>query len=504
MAHGLARLGSARLGSTRLDSARLAHGSHLIRKKPEEGRGLIDHAFDFRERFTCRPPLEIDIRRRPKNPRTGLSRCFSSVLMCSETTVIFVRQKRVLKACREAFVTIETRPESLVMKASTNVRECPDLSRRLLKCARRAESPLHFSASPSPIFTLMKGQVSYPLFCMVESHLYSHAGPSPVFTVLQGRVLSSLFCRAESHLHYFVGPSPIFTFLQGRVPSSSLLFCRAESHNYYFAGSSLIFTFLQDRVLSLLLFCRVESYNYSYVGSSLVFTIPQDQDRVPSSLFRRVESHLYSYATPSLTVFPKQGPNVRINGAIKISTAIAETKTGILLKIFGRILYSSTQPKRGKLSAPRFGPLTPEEQKTRRSPGGARRRLPRPLTLLPRRLEVGTAVHSAGVLPSAHRCLLRSSSLSRARPIFLRFAQVQPSRFDPAHSAQFSPVQPSRVDSTCAVSPGTQPGKHGSRRAARSGPAVPFRGPTPARPAQFIGLAPVQPVCTVQTASSLV
>ncbi|PKI73969.1 hypothetical protein CRG98_005645 [Punica granatum] len=60
------------------------------------------------ERFTCRPRLEIDIRRRPKNPRTGLSRCFPRVLMCSETTVISVRQKRVLKACREAFMTIET------------------------------------------------------------------------------------------------------------------------------------------------------------------------------------------------------------------------------------------------------------------------------------------------------------------------------------------------------------------------------------------------------------
>ncbi|PKH98804.1 hypothetical protein CRG98_049694, partial [Punica granatum] len=33
---------------------------------------------------------------------------FPSVLMCSETTVISVCQKRVLKACREAFVTIET------------------------------------------------------------------------------------------------------------------------------------------------------------------------------------------------------------------------------------------------------------------------------------------------------------------------------------------------------------------------------------------------------------
>ncbi|PKI78423.1 hypothetical protein CRG98_001196 [Punica granatum] len=45
------------------------------------------------ERFTCRPRLEIDIRRRPKNPRMGLSRCFPSVPMCSETTVISVCKK---------------------------------------------------------------------------------------------------------------------------------------------------------------------------------------------------------------------------------------------------------------------------------------------------------------------------------------------------------------------------------------------------------------------------
>ncbi|PKI73968.1 hypothetical protein CRG98_005644 [Punica granatum] len=60
------------------------------------------------ERFSCLPRLEIDIWRRPKKPRTGLSRYFPSVLMCSETTVISVRQKRVLKACREAFMTIKT------------------------------------------------------------------------------------------------------------------------------------------------------------------------------------------------------------------------------------------------------------------------------------------------------------------------------------------------------------------------------------------------------------
>ncbi|PKI75911.1 hypothetical protein CRG98_003694 [Punica granatum] len=103
------------------------------------------------ERLTRRPWLEINIRRRPKNPQTRLSQCFPSVLMCSETTVISVCQKRVTKACREAFVTIEmsfgrsacfrvpftcpwiSRPESPVRKASANVRECPDLSMRLLK-----------------------------------------------------------------------------------------------------------------------------------------------------------------------------------------------------------------------------------------------------------------------------------------------------------------------------------------------------------------------------------
>ncbi|PKI58745.1 hypothetical protein CRG98_020852 [Punica granatum] len=45
------------------------------------------------KRFTCRPWLEIDIRRHPRNPRMGLSQCFLSVLICSETTVISVCQK---------------------------------------------------------------------------------------------------------------------------------------------------------------------------------------------------------------------------------------------------------------------------------------------------------------------------------------------------------------------------------------------------------------------------
>ncbi|PKI45303.1 hypothetical protein CRG98_034303 [Punica granatum] len=68
----------------------------------------LSSEMDLGERFTCRPRLEIDIQRRPKNPRTGLSRCFPSVLMCSETTVISVRQKRVPKVCREVFGTTET------------------------------------------------------------------------------------------------------------------------------------------------------------------------------------------------------------------------------------------------------------------------------------------------------------------------------------------------------------------------------------------------------------
>ncbi|PKI78947.1 hypothetical protein CRG98_000659 [Punica granatum] len=110
------------------------------------------------ERFTCRPRLEIDMRRRPRNPQTRLSQCFPSVLMCSETTVIFVCKKRVPKACREAFVTIKTslgrstcfrvpficswigHPGSIVRKASANVQECPGLSRRLLKCTRSLSS----------------------------------------------------------------------------------------------------------------------------------------------------------------------------------------------------------------------------------------------------------------------------------------------------------------------------------------------------------------------------
>ncbi|PKI79294.1 hypothetical protein CRG98_000308 [Punica granatum] len=51
-----------------------------------------------RERLTCRPRLEIANRSRPRNLRTGLSQCFSSVLMCSETIAISVCQKRVPKA----------------------------------------------------------------------------------------------------------------------------------------------------------------------------------------------------------------------------------------------------------------------------------------------------------------------------------------------------------------------------------------------------------------------
>ncbi|PKI76917.1 hypothetical protein CRG98_002704 [Punica granatum] len=81
---------------------------------------------------------------------------------------------------------------------------------------------------------------------------------------------------------------------------------------------------------------------------------------------------------------------------------------------------------------------------------------------------------AAGILPSAHLRLLRSSSLSRARPIFLRFAQIQPVRP--------SSIQPRRSDPvyglTHSVSPGNRPGTGGSRRAAQSGPAVLFRSLT--------------------------
>ncbi|PKI64999.1 hypothetical protein CRG98_014584 [Punica granatum] len=127
------------------------------------------------ERFTCQPRLEIDIRRRPRNPRTGLFQCFPSVLMCSETTVISVCQKRVPKACREVFVTIETSlersslgvcrpisgsrlsvresglPGALSGKASAEVRGCPGLSRRLLKCARSRRPHVRAFASDCQI-----------------------------------------------------------------------------------------------------------------------------------------------------------------------------------------------------------------------------------------------------------------------------------------------------------------------------------------------------------------
>ncbi|PKI35965.1 hypothetical protein CRG98_043647 [Punica granatum] len=51
------------------------------------------------EQLTRRPWLEVDNRRHPRDPRTGLSQCFPSVLTCSEATAISVCQKRVPKAC---------------------------------------------------------------------------------------------------------------------------------------------------------------------------------------------------------------------------------------------------------------------------------------------------------------------------------------------------------------------------------------------------------------------
>ncbi|PKI49807.1 hypothetical protein CRG98_029784 [Punica granatum] len=107
------------------------------------------------EPLTRRPRLEIANWRHPRNPRTRLSQCFSSVLMCSETIAISICQKQVPKVCREAFVTIETslgrpayfrmpficpwsgHPGSPVRKASAKVRGCPGLSRKFLKCAQR-------------------------------------------------------------------------------------------------------------------------------------------------------------------------------------------------------------------------------------------------------------------------------------------------------------------------------------------------------------------------------
>ncbi|PKI68976.1 hypothetical protein CRG98_010656 [Punica granatum] len=154
------------------------------------------------EWLTRRPWVKTNNRRHPKNPRMGLSQCFPSALMCSETTVISVGQKRVPKICRgtdmlclisciddllkrvpamflcrkgpffgsgstrETKMSFEKqsetrslvlitlgcvqtcfrvpftgswigRPGSPIRKAPTNVRECPSLGRRLLKCARR-------------------------------------------------------------------------------------------------------------------------------------------------------------------------------------------------------------------------------------------------------------------------------------------------------------------------------------------------------------------------------
>ncbi|PKI61787.1 hypothetical protein CRG98_017837 [Punica granatum] len=80
---------------------------------------------------------------------------------------------------------------------------------------------------------------------------------------------------------------------------------------------------------------------------------------------------------------------------------------------------------------------------------------------------------AVGILPSAHLHLLRSSPLSRARPIFLRFAQVQPVRPSSVHPRRSDPI----CRLTHSVSPENRPRTGGSRRTAQSGPAVLFRGP---------------------------
>ncbi|PKI70299.1 hypothetical protein CRG98_009291 [Punica granatum] len=89
MACGLAWLGLA--------SSRVPHDYEESRKKLEAR--LIAHSISV---------VMIGNQRSPRNPRTGLSQCFPNVLMCSETTALFVRKKRVPKACRKAFVTIKT------------------------------------------------------------------------------------------------------------------------------------------------------------------------------------------------------------------------------------------------------------------------------------------------------------------------------------------------------------------------------------------------------------
>ncbi|PKI72785.1 hypothetical protein CRG98_006814 [Punica granatum] len=70
---------------------------------------------------------------------------------------------------------------------------------------------------------------------------------------------------------------------------------------------------------------------------------------------------------------------------------------------------------------------------------------------------------AAGVLPSARLHLLRSSPLSRARPIFLHCFQVQPVRPSSVHPRR--PDQIRRL--TRSVSPGNRPGTSGSRRTAQ-------------------------------------
>ncbi|PKI71924.1 hypothetical protein CRG98_007692 [Punica granatum] len=96
---------------------------------------------------------------------------------------------------------------------------------------------------------------------------------------------------------------------------------------------------------------------------------------------------------------------------------------------------------------------------------------------------------AAGILLSAHLHLLRSSPLSRARPIFLRFAQVRPVR---PSSSPSETTRPSLSPDPFGLTQKSARNS-GSRRTAQFGPPVLFHGPTLPFAAQSPRIRPSSP-----------
>ncbi|PKI36093.1 hypothetical protein CRG98_043515 [Punica granatum] len=103
---------------------------------------------------------------------------------------------------------------------------------------------------------------------------------------------------------------------------------------------------------------------------------------------------------------------------------------------------------------------------------------------------------AAGILPSARLHLLRSSPLSRARPIFLRFTQVQPVRPSSSPSETTRPsLSPDLFSLTRKSARNKRIQTHGPVRpsSSLSRPNAPFRSPVSAHSAQLSGAWPSLP-----------